>query len=123
MKSHKDLKVYKESILFVTSIYLKTNEFPKSEIFGLTSQIRRSAVSIPSNIAEGLARNHTKENIQFLHIALGSASELDAQLEISWNLNYLDKPTFDILNENLQSIMKMLHGLLKSVKSKLVQAH
>ena len=119
MKSHKDLTVYKEGILFVTTIYLKTGDFPKNEIFGLTSQIRRSAISIPSNIAEGLARNHVKEKIQFLYVALGSASELNAQLEISLNLNFLDKPTFDKLDDHLNSISKMLQGLIKSLKSKL----
>lgn len=119
MRSHKDLTVYKESILFVTTIYLKTSKFPKDEIFGLTSQIRRSAVSIPSNIAEGLARHHHKENIQFLYIAMGSAAELNAQLEISLNLNYLDKATFDTLDGYLNSISKMLQGLIKSIKSKL----
>ena len=119
MKSHKDLTVYKESILFVTSIYLETREFPKNEIFGLTSQIRRSSVSIPCNIAEGLTRNYTKEKIQFLYVALGSASELSTQLEISLNLNFLDKPTFDTLDKNLHSISKMLQGLIKSLKSKL----
>ena len=72
MKTHKDLNVWKLAIEFVTSIYKMTDKFPKSELYGLTSQIRRTSVSIPSNIAEGSARNHNKEFIQFLYIALSS---------------------------------------------------
>jgi four helix bundle protein len=86
---HKDLEVWKLSINFVTSIYKKTNSFPKEEIYGLTSQIRRAAVSIPSNIAEGAARRNKTEFRQFLYIALGSAAELETQLIISGNLNFL----------------------------------
>lgn len=118
MKSHKDLTVYKDSVRFSAEIYLSTSKFPKSEIFGLTSQMRRSAVSITSNIAEGSARNHTKENIQFLFIALGSASELDAQLEISKEIRFIDTETYDSLSVSLDSISKMIQGLIRYYKSK-----
>jgi four helix bundle protein len=86
MKTHKDLKVWQESIRLVTTIYDKTKSFPKDEIFSLTSQIRRCAISIPSNIAEGAARESNKEFIRFLYIAQGSISELDTQLLIAYNL-------------------------------------
>ncbi len=79
VKTHKDLDVYKLSIELVADIYQATNRFPKEELFGLTAHVSKSAVSIPSNIAEGSARNHKKEFIQFLYISLGSAAELDTQ--------------------------------------------
>ena len=118
MTTHKDLDVYKLSIEFVTEVYKYTSLFTKEEVFGLVSQIRRSAVSIPSNIAEGSARNHTKENIQFLYISLGSASELDTQLQISNNLNYINQEDYQLLIDKLNNISKMLQGLIKSIKKK-----
>lgn len=83
MKTHKDLEVWKKSVEFVTDLYKVTQDFPKEEFYGLTSQMRRAAVSIPSNIAEGSARQGNKELVQFLYIALGSAVELDTQLIIA----------------------------------------
>ena len=82
VKTHKDLDVWKLAIDFVTKIYLRTDDFPKNEEFGLKSQIRRAVVSIPANISEGAARNSTKEFLQFLHISLGSLSELETLLII-----------------------------------------
>lgn len=117
MKTHKDLKVWQRSLEFVTVIYTLTNNFPQSEKFGLTNQIRRSAVSIPSNIAEGSARNHDKEFIQFLYIALSSASELDTQIRISVNLEFLNKEKSKELLEELDSISKMIQGLIRFVKN------
>jgi four helix bundle protein len=90
MKTHKDLNVWQESIVLVTLIYEKTKSFPKDELFGLTSQIRRSAVSIPSNIAEGAARESNKEFLRFLFISQGSVSELDTQLIIAKNLSFIN---------------------------------
>jgi len=118
MKTHKDLNVWKESILLVTLIYEKTKSFPKDELFGLTSQIRRSAISIPSNISEGAARESNKEYLRFLYIAQGSISELDTQLIIADNLNFLSKADYIMLNEKLVSIRKMLTGLIKFRKGK-----
>ncbi len=89
MKKHKDLDVWKKSILLVTLIYDVTKGFPNEEMYGLTNQIRRSAVSVPSNIAEGSARQGDKEFAHFLYISLGSLSELETQLIIANNLNYL----------------------------------
>ncbi len=118
MQSHKDLMVWQKSIEFVSEIYKITQKFPSSEIYGLTNQIRRSAVSIPSNIAEGAARSHSKELVQFLYISLGSASELDTQLLISKNLGFIKQEEFEQLNTELNSISKMLVKLIKSVKEK-----
>lgn len=86
MKSHKDLEVWKRSVELVKTIYEITKSFPKEELYGLTNQMRRSAISIPSNIAEGAARNHNKEFIQFLYITLGSIAELETQIIISKKL-------------------------------------
>lgn len=83
MKSHHELKVWRTAIKLAKSVYELTREFPKEELYGLTSQMRRAATSIASNIAEGAARNGTKEFIQFLYIAVGSANELDTHVEIS----------------------------------------
>ena len=83
MRTHKDLDAWKLSIEFVTEVYKITKAFPKEELFGLSSQLRRAAVSIPSNIAEGAARQTTKEFIQFLHVALGSQQEVDTQLLVA----------------------------------------
>ncbi|MBT6112965.1 MAG: four helix bundle protein [Candidatus Marinimicrobia bacterium] len=116
MKTHKDLNVYQNSIDLVTDIYYLRKSFPGEEQYGLTSQIRRSAVSVPSNISEGAARKNKTEFIQFLYIALGSLSELETQLIISKNLGYVKKT--DDLIEKITDIRKMIFGLVKSIKSK-----
>jgi len=87
--THKDLDVWKAAMELAKLVYLITSKFPKEELYGLTQQIRRSAVSIPSNIAEGAARNSRKEFIQFLHISLGSLAELETQLLLSEKLGFL----------------------------------
>ena len=114
MRTHKDLDVWKESIVLVKDIYSLTKVFPKDEIYGLTSQMRRCAVSIPSNIAEGSARNYDKEFIQFLYISLGSLSELETQLIISNEVGYIDNIDLRLL----EKVRKMLLGLIKYLKSK-----
>ncbi|HPO55898.1 MAG TPA: four helix bundle protein [Ignavibacteriaceae bacterium] len=118
MSTHKDLIVWKKSIEFVTEVYKITGTFPSEEKFGLVSQLRRAAVSIPSNIAEGAARNHDKEFIQFLSISLGSASEIETQLIMSLNLNFISEDVFNELNLQNMEIKKMLSGLIKSIKNK-----
>lgn len=117
MKSHKDLDVWQRSISFVTHIYKITETFPKSEMYGLTSQIRRSAVSIPSNIAEGASRQFKTEFRQFLYIAMASSKELETQLIISDNLGYIEKHHFDNATCELSLINRMLYGLIKSTKT------
>ena len=115
-KPHHNLEVWKRSLDFVTKIYKVTTKFPNEEKFGLVSQMRRAAVSIPSNIAEGAARNSKKEFINFLHIAQGSASELETQIYISANLSFISKDQTDPLLQELEEISKMIIGLQKSLR-------
>ena len=117
MKTHKDLDVWKLSRELVSDVYRVSADFPKSELYGLTNQIRRSAVSIPSNIAEGSARQGNKEFIHFLYVALGSLAELETQLLLAIDLNYLkeDKKLF----KKLERIRMMLLGLIRSIKQKM----
>lgn len=110
LKGHKDLDAWKKSIDLVECLYKQTKEFPKEENYSLTSQIRRSAISIPSNIAEGAARNSKKEFIQFLFVALGSAAELETQLIIAERLGYISSSSGLLIN--LGDIKKMLVGLI-----------
>ena len=91
IKTHKDLDVWKEAIALAKEVYKLTETFPKEEIYGLTSQIRRAAVSIPSNIGEGAARNSRKEFIQALHVSLGSLAELETQLLLAKEIGFLQK--------------------------------
>lgn len=114
--SHKQLDVWQMSMELVLEIYKLTQNFPKEELYGLTSQIRRSAVSIPSNIAEGCARQTAKETVQFLHICLGSIAELETQLIIADKLNYFNLSKE--LSDNLINIRKMAIGLIKHHKDK-----
>ena len=118
MKTHKDLDAWKKALAFVTEIYTITRDFPLEERYGLTNQIRRAAVSIPSNIAEGAARNHDKEFVQFLYIALGSASEIETHLHIALNLAYLTKDEFEQLILQQETIAKLIIGLIRYLKSK-----
>jgi four helix bundle protein len=114
--THKDLDVWKEAIQFVKRVYEATSSFPEIELYGITNQLRRSAVSVPSNIAEGAARGTTKEFVRFLYISLGSISELETQLIVSKELGY----DFDSnLLENLEEIRKKLLSLIRSLKQKL----
>lgn len=111
MTSYKDLIVWQKSVVLCTEVYKVTDHFPKSDLYGLTSQIRRSAVSIPSNIAEGHSRGH-REYIQFLKISFGSGAELETQLIIALNIKYLTKSEYDSLNLLLVEIMKMLNKII-----------
>jgi len=117
LNSHKDLIVYQKSIEFVTKIYETTNNFPKEELFGLTSQLRRAAISIPSNMAEGFARRHNKELTQFLYVSLGSAVEIETQLLIAKNINYINEEIYIMLTNLLSEISKMLIGLIHKLES------
>lgn len=117
LNSHKDLIVWNTSVEFVTNIYLTTNNFPKEELYGITSQLKRASISIPSNIAEGVARKGTKEYIHFLHIALGSASEADTLLEICIKIGYINGNSN--LLQTITEIRKMLIGLIHSLEQKM----
>src|SRR3989338_5562859 len=116
--SHKDLIVWQKGIKLCKAVYEITDKFPKSEIYGVTSQIRRSAVSIPSNIAEGRSRNTTKDFLHFLSIALGSASELETQLEIAKELSFLNEEKYLEINALLEEVSKMTVGLMKKLETK-----
>ncbi len=116
INTHHDLEVWKRSIRYVTTIYQLTESFPSVEKFGLTSQIRRSAVSIPSNIAEGAARQSSKEFIRFLYISMGSLSELETQIIICENLNYLTNT--DNLQNSIVDLKKMTNGLITYLKTR-----
>ncbi|NQU33556.1 MAG: four helix bundle protein [Bacteroidetes bacterium] len=117
IKSHKDLEVYKQSLDLVEEVYKLTKRLPGEEKFGLISQMRRAAVSIISNIAEGAARKNTKEYIQFLYMSLGSLSELETQIEVSIRLKFIESNT-ELINK-LHHINSMLTGLIASLKRKL----
>jgi len=113
-RSHKDLDIWKVSVELVRDIYQSTLKFPDSEKFGLSLQMRRAAVSIPSNIAEGAGRHYIKEYIQFLYISSGSLSELETQLEIAFQLNYIK--SIEELNVKIIRIRQMMTKLIKSLK-------
>ena len=116
MKSHyKNLLVWQKAIALVTQVYVATKSFPKEELYGLTSQIRRSAVSIPSNIAEGQGRLTSGEFRHFLGLARGSLAELETQLIIATNLGYISD--VDVLFIQISEIGRMLSGLLKSTEN------
>lgn len=119
MKTHKNLDVWNKSVNFVTTIYKVTSRFPSEEKFGLTNQIRRSGVSVPSNIAEGAARNSNKEFIRFLRISQGSNAELQTQLTIAKNLDLVEEKEFKELMEKSTDISKMISGLIRSIQNRL----
>ncbi len=118
VKMYRDLVVWQKSMALVTEIYKQTKSFPKDETYGLTSQMRRCAVSIPSNIAEGYGGNSTSDYVRFLRVAAGSLYELQTQMEISLNLRYLNKNNFDKLYESSREIERMLSSLTKKLNDK-----
>lgn len=115
MKTYRDLLVWQKSMDLVTEIYRLSKSFPKDETYGLTSQIRRCAVSIPSNMAEGYGRNSTNDYIRFLRMAVGSLFELQSQIEIALNLGYLNKSDFDKLYDPSREIERMLSSLIRKL--------
>lgn len=118
-KTYKELDVWVKSRALVKEIYILTKDFPKDEMYGLTSQMRRSAVSVPSNIAEGIGRQYKKESIQFFHIARGSLYELETQLYIAADLNYLQLSNLSELILQLEECRKLLGGLIKYFENNL----
>ena len=117
VKSYKDLDVWKQSIGLVKEVYFLTKSFPKDELYGIVSQVRRSAVSIPSNIAEGKMRQHKNEYIQFLYISLASCAELETQLIISKELGHLDSKNSEKVFDKIDHISRMLRNLIKGLRS------
>ncbi len=115
VKSYKELNVWTKGIEIVDRVYEITEKFPKKELYALTSQMQRSAISIPSNIAEGFARGHTAEYRQFLRTALGSCAELDTQLIIAHKRNYITQTETLGLQEDLDHESRMIMNLIKSL--------
>ena len=114
--TYRKLLVWQKSMLFVTLIYKEVKGFPKDELYALTSQIKRSATSIPSNIAEGYGREGKKDYLRFLNIALSSLFELQTQLEIAFNLKFLKEDSFNELYENSREIERMLTSFIRKIK-------
>ena len=115
IKSYKELTVWQKAMDLCTKVYKITSTFPKSELYGLVSQIRRCAVAIPSNIAEGQTRAHKQEYIQFLRIAMASGAELETQLLVSLRVGYLSEKNYEELNNLLGEIMRMLNSLISKL--------
>ncbi|TDD98606.1 four helix bundle protein [Flavobacterium cellulosilyticum] len=118
MGDFRKLLIWQKSMTLTTNTYNSTKQFPKEEIFGLTSQIRRCAVSIPSNIAEGFGRDSNKEYLRFLNISIGSLFEMQTQLEIAKNINYFNEEEFNTLYEDSREIERMLVSFINKVKER-----
>jgi four helix bundle protein len=118
LKNYRDLKVWQKSYRLCLDLYRITKKFPKEEIYGLTSQIRRAAVSIPSNMAEGYGRKTTADYLRFLYIAYGSICELETQLLLSSDLNYVNKENLKALRDDTEEVERMLKALIKSLENK-----
>ena len=118
LKSYRELTVWQKSVDLAEKVYQVTRSFPKEEIYGLVSQMRRAAVSIPSNIAEGQSRNSTGEFLQFLGTARGSLAELETQVELAARLKYLPPNQAEQIQAECTEISKMLNGLMRSLRSR-----
>ncbi len=115
IRTYRDLVVWQKAMALMTDVYRASRPFPKDELYALTSQIRRSAVSIPSNMAEGYGRNSTTDYVRFLRVATGSLYELQTQLEIALNLGYLREPDFQSLNDRTREVERMLTSLVNKL--------
>jgi|SRR3990167_7627123 len=116
MQTYRELKVWQKSINLTVEIYKITHKFPKEEIYGLTSQIRRSVAAIPANLAEGYSRASKKENYQFVRIAFASGAELETHLEIAHRINYIEQSQYNELMIKLHEILRMLNGLMRALR-------
>ena len=116
--NYKDLEVWKRSVVLTTELYKLTSRFPDTERYGLTSQIRRAATSIPANIAEGWGRGSTGEYIQFLSVARGSLMEVETHLIVACNLRLVSAPAFAPLCKEIEEIGKMLNALIGALKAR-----
>jgi four helix bundle protein len=115
MQSYKELIVYQKGYKLALQVYQATQNYPKEEIYGVVSQMRRSAVSIPCNISEGYRRGHRKEYIQFLHMAHGSCGELETLLSLSFDLGLINKERFEKLYPMQEEVSRLLYGLISSL--------
>ena len=119
LKHYKELQVWQKSYKLCLKIYSIAPQFPNDEKFGLTSQIKRSAVSIPSNIAEGYGRKATADYIRMLYIAYGSVCELETQVSLAGDLGYIEQSPLDALNTDIAEVERMLKALINSLESKI----
>lgn len=117
MRNFRELEIWKESMVLVKQVYQITKEFPPAELYGLVSQINRCAVSIPSNISEGCSKNSNKEFVRFLEISIGSAFELETQLLLSLDLEYIEEVKFNEVLAILSGLQKKINAFIKSVKN------
>ncbi|RKS01997.1 four helix bundle protein [Flavobacterium sp. 102] len=118
MSNFRNLQVWQKSMTLTTNIYFSTKSFPKEEIFGLTSQIRRSAISIPSNIAEGFGRDSNKDYLRFLNFSIASLFELQTQLEIGKNIEYITTQEFNKIYEDSRELERMLVSFINKIKER-----
>jgi four helix bundle protein len=117
MKDFRKLRVWEKAHKLTLDIYQATSIFPKEEIYGLTSQIRRASVSIPANIAEGCGRDSEGELLRYLRIAMGSSSELEYELLLASDLGYIPSEKFEMIQANLVAVRKMLNALIQRIKT------
>lgn len=117
-RPHKRLDLWKQAVEMVVQVYEVTNEFPRDEIYGLTAQLRRAAVSVPSNISEGLTRRSVADKLHFLNISQASLSEIDTQTEIAIRLGFLSEEKFTIVQDRLIHVQRLLGGLIRSIVAK-----
>lgn len=115
IKSFKQLFIWQKGVDIVKEVYRLSRDFPREELYGLTMQMRRAGISIPSNVAEGFKRNHNKEYRQFLHIALGSAAELETQLIVAQELGFLAEENLNGLLDKLDHLSRMISSLLNKL--------
>ena len=118
LKTYRDLKVWQKSYELCLKIYRITGKFPKEEKYGLTSQLRRSAVSVPSNIAEGYGRKTTADYIRMLYIAYGSICEVETQILLAGDLGFIEKGALATIKGNIVEVERMLKALIKSLENK-----
>jgi four helix bundle protein len=118
MRDHRNLKAFQVADQLAVALYLATKEFPREELFGLTSQMRRAAVSVPSNIVEGCSRRSEADFLRFLDIALGSSQELDYQISLARRLDYLSEPPATEICDLSQRNVQILYGLIRSYREK-----
>ncbi|MBX9726868.1 MAG: four helix bundle protein [Rickettsiales bacterium] len=123
ISSYKDLVVWQKATQLALFVYKATKSFPKEEMYGLTSQIRRCSVSVPSNIAEGSERNSTRDFLRFINMAHGSLAELETQFYIAQQLEYVSAENYEQLQTKAAEIGRMLNGLAKKLEEKLATGH
>lgn len=118
MNTFRGLFIWQKSMSFVTEVYKLTATFPKEEVYGLTSQIRRSSISIPSNIAEGYGREGDNDYLRFLNISISSLFEIQTQLEISFNLKFITENQFKKIHGDSREIERMLSSFIRKIKDR-----